>query len=128
MDQIADLLNRIKNGGNAGSKTVLAPHSKFKEAILELLQKEGFVKSYSKKGKKVTRFIEIELSFDGENPRVKGVERVSRPSKRIYVKAGETRSVRQGYGMLVLSTPKGVITDKQARIQKVGGEALFKIW
>lgn len=128
MDHIADLLNRIKTGGTAGQKTVLAPYSKFKEAILVLLEKEGYVKGFSKKGKKVTRFIEIELAFVGENPRVKSVERISRPSKRVYVKAGETRSVRQGYGMMVLSTPKGILTDKQARMQKVGGEALFKIW
>jgi small subunit ribosomal protein S8 len=128
MDHIADLLNRMKTAGNAGQTTVLAPYSKFKEAIIDLLQKEGFVKGFSKKGKKVTKFLEIELAFVGENPKLKGVLRVSRPSKRVYVKSGEARNVRQGYGMLVLSTPKGVMTDKEARKIKVGGEALFKIW
>ena len=128
MDQIADLLNRIKNAGTAGQKVAVAPHSTFKEAIVALLQKEGFVKAFSKKGKKVGKFLEVELAFVGDEPRIKGVLRISRPSKRVYVKSGESRSVRQGYGMLVLSTPKGIMGDKEARKEKVGGEALFKIW
>lgn len=128
MDTISDLLIRVKNAGNAGHATVLVPYSKFKEAVISVLQKEGFVKGFSKKGKKVTRFIEVELAYVGENPKIKGVERVSKPSKRVYTKVGEVRSVRQGYGMLILSTPKGILTDKQAKREQVGGESLFKIW
>ncbi len=128
MDTTSDLLIRMKNACNAGHPTVLVPYSKFKESILGLLEKEGFVKSYSKKGKKVTRFIEVELAYTGDVPKLKGVERVSKPSKRVYTKVGDVRPVRQGYGMLVLSTPKGVMTDRQARKEHVGGEALFKIW
>lgn len=118
----------MKNAGNAGHPTVLVPYSKFKESILGLLQKEGYVKSFSKKGKKIAKFIEVELAYTGEEPKIKGVERVSKPSKRVYTKADDIRSVRQGYGMLVLSTPKGVMTDREARKEKVGGETLFKIW
>ncbi len=128
MDPIADLLNRIKNANLAGHKTVVAPYSKFKESILGLLEKEGFVKSFGKKGKKITRWIEIELAYLGENPKIKGLERISKPGKRVYTKVDDVKSVRQGYGIMVLSTPKGVMTDREARKEKVGGEALFKIW
>ena len=127
-DPIADLIIRIKNASKAGRPSLVMPYSRFKAAIAELLQKEGFIKSFSKRGKKVAKFLEIELAYDGATPRVHEVKRVSRLSKRVYRKTKDIHSVRQGYGRLILSTPKGILTDKEARKEKIGGEALFEIW
>jgi small subunit ribosomal protein S8 len=127
-DKIGDAMNRIKTAGEAGKETLLVPFSNHIAAILDVLQKEGFIKSYAKKGKKITRFIEVALVYVDGQPRINGVERLSRPSKRLYQGAGEIRSVRQGFGAMLISTPKGILTDKEAKKEKVGGEILFKIW
>jgi len=123
-DPISDLIVRIKNASNARKESVVLPYSKLKSNILDVLLKDGFIKSFGKKGKKVVKFIEVGLL---EN-KIHDVKRISKPSKRIYQKAQDIRSVRNGYGRLILSTPKGIMTDKQARMEKVGGEALFQIW
>ncbi|HZS43321.1 MAG TPA: 30S ribosomal protein S8 [Candidatus Paceibacterota bacterium] len=128
-DLIADLIIKIKNANMAGHETVTLPYSKIGSAVLEVLEKEGYVQGLNKKGKKITKSIEVGLVYeDGKKPRITGVERVSKFSKRVYQKAKEIRSVRSNFGMLVLTTPKGILTDKEARKEKVGGEALFKIW
>jgi small subunit ribosomal protein S8 len=127
-DPIADMIIRIKNASDSKKESVVFPHSKLKLAILDALLKEGFIKSFGKKGKKVVKWIEVGLAYEDGAPKIKGVERVSKTSKRVYRKAKDIRSVRNGYGLLVLSTPKGIMTDGAARKEKVGGEALFKIW
>ncbi len=128
MDAIADLIVRIKNASDAGKETVTISYSKMKAAVLELLEKEGYVKDVAKRGKKIQKSLEIGLIYDEYGPRVKGVERVSHLSKRMYSGARDLKPVMQGHGMLVLSTPKGIVSDAEARKQKVGGELLFKIW
>ncbi len=128
MDSIADLIVRIKNGSDAEKETITVSYSKMKASILEVLEKEGFVKSVAKRGKKIHKSIEVGLVYDEYGPRVKGVERVSHLSKRVYGGAKDLRSVKQGHGVLVLTTPNGILTDSEARKQKVGGELLFKIW
>lgn len=128
MDGIADLIVRIKNGSTAGKDTVSISYSKLKAAILEVLEKEGYIKFSTKKGKKIHKAIEVGLLYDEHGPRVKGAERVSRLSKRIYSGSQNLKSVKQGHGILVLTTPKGIMTDAQARKEKVGGELLFKMW
>jgi small subunit ribosomal protein S8 len=128
MDGIADLIVRIKNASDARKESVTIPHSKMKVAILEVLEKEGFVKEIVKKGKKVHKSIEVGLVYDEYGPRVKGVERISKLSKRIYGGVKAMKPVKQGHGVLVVTTPKGIMTDAQARKEKVGGELLFKIW
>lgn len=130
MDTLGDLLIRIKNGGRAGKASVSAPHSKLKEAVLAVLKKQGYVKSFeTKAGKKhAYKTLEIELNYEGGKCRIHEVSRVSVPSKRVYIKVDEIHPLRQGLGSLVLSTPKGVMTDREARKERVGGEALFKIW
>ncbi|MFZ2521909.1 MAG: 30S ribosomal protein S8 [Minisyncoccia bacterium] len=129
MDPIADMIIRIKNASDSKKESVAFPHSNIKLAILDVLLKNGFVKSFGKKGKKIVKFIEVDLQYypDG-SPFVHGVERISKNSKRIYYKFGEIRSVKNGFGSMILSTPKGIMTDKTAKEAKVGGEALFKIW
>lgn len=127
-DPISDLIIRIKNAGEAGKESIVFPYSKLTENVAFALEKNGYLKSVSKKGKKINKCLEIELLYIDKRPRVEGVERVSKLSKRIYQKAKDLRLFRSGYGNLVLSTPKGILTDTEAKKQNVGGEVLFKIW
>ena len=127
-DPIADMIVRMKNASDSKKESVVFPHSKLKLAILDVLMKEGFIKSFGKKGKKVAKFIEVVLLYDVDGPKIGGVERISKTSKRVYSKSKEIRKVKNGLGALILSTPKGIMTDKAAREAHVGGEALFKIW
>jgi len=127
-DPIADMIIRIKNASDSKKESVVLPYSKLKAAILDVLLKEGFVKSFGKKGKKVAKFIEVGLIYTEGMPKVQGVDRISKSSKRVYFHAKDIRPIKSGYGLLILSTPQGIMTDKQARTAHVGGEALFKIW
>jgi small subunit ribosomal protein S8 len=95
--------------------------------ICSLLEKENFIKSVARRGKK-SKMIEVTLFYNGKFPRVRGVKRISKSSRRIYKKVSDLHPVKNGYGVLVVSTPKGILTDKEARKQKVGGEAMFEIW
>jgi small subunit ribosomal protein S8 len=129
MDKISNMLVKIKNAGIAGHKTVEIPYSNLLSAIADCLVKGKFVASASKKtGKGDKFFLEISLISANKEPRITQVERISKPSKRVYIKAKDIKPVRQGYGMMVLSTPKGVMIADDARKELVGGEALFRIW
>jgi len=128
MDPISNFIIKIKNAGNAGLPSVSIPYSRLKESILEVLKKEGFIKNFeplSEKGKKV---LFVTLISESRIPRIKGVQRLSKPSKRIYKKSAEIRSVKNGYGALIVSTSSGVMTGREAKKAKLGGEALFSIW
>ena len=127
-DPIADMITRLKNAQMAGLESVLIPYSEFKQTIADCLKDAGYLKAVNKKGKKVKKFLEAELIYAATGPKIKEVKRVSKPSRRVYHRASQIRPVRQGYGIAVYATPKGVLTDKQARESKVGGEALFQIW
>lgn len=128
-DPIADMIIRIKNATNSKKESVVFPYSKLKIAILDVLLKEGFIVSFGKKGKKIVKYIEVVLGYDKDGePKIHGVDRISKFSKRIYVKSKEIRGVKSGFGAMILSTPQGIMTDKGAKVAKVGGEALFKIW
>lgn len=129
MDKIANMLIMVKNAGTAGHKTVLVPYSNLKHAIANCLVKGKFIAGVSKKtGKGDKFFLEMELINVSKKPRITDVQRISKPSKRVYIKAKDIKSVRQGYGMMVLSTPKGVLIADDAKKELVGGEALFRIW
>lgn len=129
MDPIADMIVRIKNASDSKKESVVFPYSKLKLAILDVLMKNGYVKSFGKKGKKVVKFIEVVLSYDEDGaPMIRGVDKVSKNSKRVYSKARDIRKVKNGMGSLILSTPKGIMTDKTAKEENLGGETLFKIW
>ena len=129
MDVIGDFVIRLKNAGAIRKASVSVPYSAFKMAIAEKLKDAGFVAGIEKKGKKVKKTIDIKLKYDAHGAHViSGVKRISKPGRRMYKSVHEIHSVRYGKGALVLSTPRGVLTDKEARKQKVGGEALFEIW
>lgn len=128
VDTIAQLIIGLKNGNVAGKATVVFPYSKFRESILETLKKSGFVGSITKKGKKVIKFLEVELVYENGSPKITEVKQISKYSRRMYVKSEDAHPVRNGFGSLIISTPNGILTDREARKAKVGGEALFKIW
>lgn len=131
-DPIADMLVRIKNAGNAGKTVVDIPFSDIKLRIANVLIKEGFVeyatKKIKKNGKTSIRVIEIGLKEQGGLPLIRGAERVSRPSVRVYRKSEELHPVKNGFGIMVVSTPKGIMSDSQARKEHVGGEVICKVW
>lgn len=128
MDQIANMVNMIKNGSRAEHEFVSVPYSKIKHAIADCLVAEGFLTSATKKTKKGFPVLELGLAYKDGTPKVTGVERVSKSSRRIYKGVKEIKPTRNGYGVMVLTTPKGILTDKQARKAMVGGEVLFKLW
>ncbi len=128
-DNISNLIIKIKNGSMAHKSTITAPYSKMTDAILSLLQKEGYIKSFSKVGKGLVKTVDIDLAYDEANtPKVTDVYRVSKLSKRVYTPSKLIKPVRNGYGTLVLSTPKGILNQTDAKKMNVGGEVLFKIW
>ena len=115
MDPVADMIIRIKNASDSKKESVVFPYSKLKLAILDVLMKVGFIKSFGKKGKKIAKFIEVVLLYDDGAPRIQGIERVSKTSKRIYKKSKEIFPVKSGIGVMVISTPKGIMDDKKAK-------------
>ena len=129
MDKISNLIINIKNAGCARKEYASVPYSQYKMAVAKLLKKEGFLVSVESKGKKVKKTIQMEVAYNKDgSPRLNEVVRISKPSKRVYLGAKDIRPIKGGFGVLVLSTPKGIVTDKTARKENIGGEVLFKIW
>lgn len=125
-DPIADLLVRISNASRVGHVSISVPASKLKAAIATVLQREGYIASTEKSKK--TNTLSIALSYKDGKPAVSGFKRVSKSSRRVYFGSGDLRPVKRGFGLLVLSTPAGILTGKEAREKHLGGEALFEIW
>lgn len=128
-DPIGDFVTRIKNAGAVGHTNVSVPYSKLKDAVATVLEKAGYIGAIDKSGKKVRKTLTVDLLYkkDG-SPRIAHIKRVSKPGRRIYRSVTEIFPVRYGKGSLVISTSKGVMTDKEAREAKVGGEVLFEIY
>lgn len=127
-DRVGDFIIRIKNAGAIGNETVSVPHSKHLEAIAYKLKELGFVKEVDL-SKKEPKTIEVTLSYDqAGRHRIRGVKRISKPGRRLYVSSREAHSVKNGLGARLISTPKGILADKEARRDRVGGEELFEIW
>lgn len=127
-DPVADFIVRLSNAVAVGKASISLPYSNFKQAIAEKLKDAGFVQAVEKKGKKVRKTLDVTLKYEGTTPAITGVKRISKPGKRVYRGVGDIHGVRYGHGALILSTPKGIKTDKEARKERVGGEALFEIW
>ena len=128
-DVIADMLTRIRNANNAKHQTVDIPASNMKKAIAEILVEEGYVKSYQiiEDGKQGT--IRVTLKYEGNKQKVlRGIRRVSKPGLRIYSNCEDMPKVMNGLGIAIVSTSKGVMTDKKARLANVGGEILAFVW
>jgi len=128
-DPIADFLTRIRNAGQARQRQVVAPASKLKEAIAEILRREGFIESFSTEADGKQGVMTVNLRYDDENRAIiLGLKRVSRPGRRVYVGKDELPRVLGGLGINVLSTSRGVVTDREARRLGVGGEVLCQVW
>lgn len=129
MDVLSNMLISIKNGQAVQKETVAFPHSELKLEIAKVLMKEKYIKDIQKKVKKGKKMIEVTLDYKSNGqPKIKGIEKVSKQSRRIYVPAKKITPVAQGHGIMIISTPKGILTDKEARTQNVGGEVICKVW
>ena len=127
-DPISDMLNRIRNAQAVGLPVVEIPFSEFKYKIAEILEKNNFIEKVEKKGKKMKKILEITLKYEDKVPIISGLKRISKPGQRIYLNHRKIKRVMGGFGIAIVSTPKGLITDKEARKQKLGGEVLCEIW
>ena len=129
MDPIADMLTSIRNAQAARKETVSVPYSKIKMEIAKVLAKEKFIKEADHKGKKVKKTIDIILNYDSLNrPAITSLKRVSKPSRRIYSSSSKIKKIRQGFGFQILSTPKGILSGKEARKEKIGGEVICEVY
>lgn len=129
MDVIANMLTIIRNGCMAKKEEVLVPHSKEKEKILNIMKEEGFIKGYETVTDDNKSYLKVKLNYDEKKrPVITKVIRVSKPGRRVYVSRDEIVPVRRGLGIAILSTSKGVMTDKDAIKNNVGGEVICKIW
>ncbi len=128
-DPIADMLTRIRNAGSARHETVDVPTSNMKKAIAEILLEEGYIKSFQLIDDGTQGVIRITLKYlPGKEKAIQGLRRVSKPGLRVYAGADELPQVLRGLGIAIISTSKGVMTDKKARAQHVGGEVLAFVW
>jgi len=127
-DQIGDFLTRIRNASSAGHRTVDIPASNLKREITRVLQETGFIRKFVVVSDGRQGIIKILLKYHGRTPVIQGLERVSTPGRRLYAGVDEIPKVISGLGYAILSTPKGVLTDKQSREANVGGEVLLKVW
>ena len=128
-DPIADMLTRIRNATNARKASVDVPWSRQKQAIARVLVEEGYLAGATTVEAQPRNILRIDLRYDPQRrPVILGMRRVSRPSLRVYVGAGDIPAVRSGLGVNVLSTPKGVLVDRDARREHVGGEVICTVW
>jgi small subunit ribosomal protein S8 len=135
-DPITDMLNRISNAQAVLHPTVEVPFSNLKYEIAKILEKEGFVKKVEKKGKTAKKNFEIVLKYEKKEiserkktkPVIIGLKRISKPGQRIYIKNRDIRRVREGYGIKIISTPQGLMTNMEAKKKKTGGEVICEVW
>ena len=127
-DPIADMLTRIRNANSARHDTVDVPASNMKKSIAQILLDEGYIKSYQIVDDGIQGVIHITLKYNGKDKVITGLRRVSKPGLRVYVGADELPRVLRGLGIAIVSTSKGVMTDKAARAAHVGGEVLAFVW
>jgi len=127
-DPISDMLTRIRNANILKRDTVSIPHSKIKFEIAKVLSENNFVGAVSRKGRKIKKFLEIKLLRENGVASLTGLKRLSRPSQRLYVKSDEIRSVKSGYGLVIISTSKGLMSNKDAKKVKLGGELICEVW
>lgn len=128
-DTIADLLTRIRNASSAKHETVDIPASNMKKAIVDILRNEGYIKNYTVIEDGKQGVIRVTLKYgEGKTPAITGLRRVSKPGLRIYSNVEEMPKVLKGLGIAIVSTSKGVMTDRQARRENVGGEVLAFVW
>ena len=127
-DPIADMLTRIRNAGSAGLKKIVMPSSNEKAAIAAVLKEEGYIGDFAVSAEGAKSTLGIEIKYYGGKPVIAGLERVSKPSCRVHCGCAEIPRVRNGLGIVVLSTPKGIISGRKAKAENVGGEIICYVW
>ena len=127
-DPIGDMIARVKNAQARKHKKVELPSSKFKSKIADILKNEGFIKDFKVSTEEKKNILSLELKYHSGNPVISNFERVSKPGRRIFSSADSLPKINNGLGLAILSTPKGVMTDIDARKQKVGGEIVCKVF
>ena len=127
-DPIGDMLTRIRNGQRARKDSVLTPASKLRVRVLDVLQREGYIRGYSEEPMGPAKGIRIELKYFEGQPAIKHVARVSKPGRRVYSGSQDLPRVMNGLGITIVSTPKGVLSDAEAREHNVGGEVLAEVF
>lgn len=128
-DPITDMLNRIRNAQAVSHQTASIPFSNLKFEIAKILEKEGFIEKVEKKGRKPQRHLLVALKYKkGGEPAISGLKRISKPGQRIYVGSKKIKRVRGGYGMAIVSTSQGLMSAKEARKKKLGGEVMCEVW
>ncbi|KPJ70744.1 30S ribosomal protein S8 [Microgenomates bacterium DG_75] len=128
-DPIGDMLTRIRNGYAVHQRQLRMPYSAIKEGLAKILVKEGFLKETSVEGKKAQKKqLMIKLKYSRQEPAISHIERVSKPSLRVYLQAKELKPFRGGFGMRILSTSRGLMTDREAKKKNLGGEVICQLW
>ena len=124
-DPLGDMLTRIRNGQKAGKATIVSPASKLRAGVLDALKREGYIRGYQQSG---AIELKIELKYHEGHPAIREISRVSRPGRRVYSKVAEIPRVYNSLGISILSTPRGVMSDNEARAANVGGEILCRVF
>ena len=127
-DPLGDMLTRIRNGQQARKDSILTPASKLRANVLDVLQREGYIRGYSEEELAGQKGLRIELKYFEGQPAIQHVARVSKPGRRVYSASRELPRIRNGLGMTIVSTPRGVLSDAEARDQNVGGEVLAEVF
>ena len=128
-DPVGDMLTRIRNGQKAGKATIVSPASKARASVLEVLKREGYIRGYEQAdGESGGSALRIELKYHEGHPVIREISRVSRPGRRVYSKVTEIPRVFNGLGISILSTPRGVMSDNEARAANVGGEVICRVF
>jgi small subunit ribosomal protein S8 len=128
-DPLGDMLTRIRNGQRARKDVITCPNSRLRANVLEVLKREGFIRGYSVAGvREGLSELTIELKYHEGDPVIREISRVSKPGRRVYSKIKELGRVYNGLGIAILSTPRGVLSDNEAREQNVGGEVLCQVF
>lgn len=123
-----NLLIQLKNAQAVKKENVKIPYSKMDEGVLKILTANNYVESFEKKGQKFKKYFDVKLKYVENEGVINGIKLISKPSCRIYVGFKDIKPVKRGYGLMVVSTSKGIMSGKEAQKEKVGGVALFKIW
>ena len=127
-DPLGDMLTRIRNGQQARKDSILTPASKLRAHVLDVLQREGYIRGYSEEELAGQKGLRIELKYFEGQPAIQHLARVSKPGRRVYSGSSELPRIRNGLGMTIVSTPRGVLSDAEARDQNVGGEVLAEVF
>lgn len=127
-DPISDMLTRIRNAQAVSHQTVSIPFSKLKLSLAETLERAGVVGEVSVLGKKIDKIIKIKLKYENGKPIVSNLKRISKQGQRIYIKKNDLHPVRQGYGLAIISTSEGLMTNTEAKKKGLGGEVFCEVW